>query len=698
PASTYGRGLWRIPLVAKAVQMTWPNGFEVLPAASHQVVRWAYDGPETGRINLDLMKDGEVLVRIAENVPAWHEEFDWTVPEDVPLESDYAIRAVTLDEAPSSDTSDGEFGIVEAERISVAAPNGGETLSLGQSTEIRWAHTGAIGSSVRVELLRDGGLVRTIAEATPIGPKEGMAYAWTVPTNLTVGPGYTVRVGSVDKPDAQDTSDAPFSVAGADTLTITDPNGGELWAPGSEQTIRWAFTGRPGSNVSLALLKSGLHVLDIVASAPVGVGDKGHYDWTVDFGLAPGVDYAVRIASTTKPDIQDDSDFFGIGVDASQLVTPGVDAEHAGPVTLWAWLHEMDGDPISGRTVAFEVNGAPVGQAQTDASGSAQLPITLSPDLTPGDWPLRASFAGDGSYAAATSDAVCTVHRSATSLVVPSGSGTVGAHAEVSATLNRLRDGAPLAGARLTFRLDGADVGTASTDAAGRATCMFRVRENEEPGERVMEAVFDGDSVNEPSAGVGTFVVELSPTAVRPADAVGSVGAPITLTADLIRTSDGLPLSGRLLRFEIEGSHIGDATTGPNGVAALTFQVPDTLPPTQHSLLVSFAGDSGHLASSGTAVVDIVPADTTLYTIDRTGTITGLVILRQFDLKRLTDNALLEGKTVSFRIDGTEVGTGVTNAGGDSTLNWIVTDGPATRTITAAFAGDAAYNGCADDA
>jgi hypothetical protein len=54
--------------------------------------------------------------------------------------------------------------------------------------------------------------------------------------------------------------------------------------------------------------------------------------------------------------------------------------------------------------------------------------------------------------------------------------------------------------------------------------------------------------------------------------------------------------------------------------------------------------------------------------------------------------------TITYRIDGTAVGTATTDSGGDSTLNWIITEGPATRTITAEFAGDAAYDPSSDTA
>jgi alpha-tubulin suppressor-like RCC1 family protein len=108
------------------------------------------------------------------------------------------------------------------------------------------------------------------------------------------------------------------------------------------------------------------------------------------------------------------------------------------------------------------------------------------------------------------------------------------------------------------------------------------------------------------------------------------------------------------------------------------------------SNVVAVAGGSYHsLAIVGRPERE----ETALSTIDRTGTITEPVILRAY-LKRVSDNAWLDGKTVEFRIDGTSVGTAVTGATGSSgraDLNWVITDGPTTRTIEAEFAGDAAY-------
>ncbi len=89
----------------------------------------------------------------------------------------------------------------------------------------------------------------------------------------------------------------------------------------------------------------------------------------------------------------------------------------------------------------------------------------------------------------------------------------------------------------------------------------------------------------------------------------------------------------------------------------------------------------------------VASEDTALYTIDRVGTIGELTILRGY-LTRTSDDAKLDGKTVEFSVDRTAVGSAVTGATGSSgraDLPWVISDGPATRTILAAFPGDADY-------
>ncbi|GDX41438.1 hypothetical protein LBMAG21_17300 [Armatimonadota bacterium] len=57
-------------------------------------------------------------------------------------------------------------------------------------------------------------------------------------------------------------------------------------------------------------------------------------------------------------------------------------------------------------------------------------------------------------------------------------------------------------------------------------------------------------------------------------------------------------------------------------------------------------------------------------------------------LKRSTDGARLSGRTVTFKVDGTTVGTATTDMNGLATLPYTVSLSVGTHKITTSFAGD----------
>ncbi|MDQ3940060.1 MAG: glycoside hydrolase family 92 protein, partial [Actinomycetota bacterium] len=76
-------------------------------------------------------------------------------------------------------------------------------------------------------------------------------------------------------------------------------------------------------------------------------------------------------------------------------------------------------------------------------------------------------------------------------------------------------------------------------------------------------------------------------------------GEQVTLAARLT-TSDGTPLVGRPITFEIAGQTLS-ATTDDSGVATLVATVPDH--GRSQEVLVQFAGDEGHRPSDTTATI-----------------------------------------------------------------------------------------------
>ncbi len=97
-------------------------------------------------------------------------------------------------------------------RVTVVAPNGGETLIPGTIQEIRWTFSGATGPKVKIELLKDGVVSRVIKGKAPIGAEGQGSFLWTIPVRRIEGSGYRIRITSTTVPGVTDTSDLEFKI------------------------------------------------------------------------------------------------------------------------------------------------------------------------------------------------------------------------------------------------------------------------------------------------------------------------------------------------------------------------------------------------------------------------------------------------------------------------------------------------------
>jgi len=96
-------------------------------------------------------------------------------------------------------------------------------------------------------------------------------------------------------------------------VTLTSPNGGEVWAAGSRYPINWAYTGDPG-NLKIELLRGSSVVSTLTSSVSKGSNGAGSYTWSISSRQSTGPDYKIRITSTSNGYVTDNSDkFFTIG-------------------------------------------------------------------------------------------------------------------------------------------------------------------------------------------------------------------------------------------------------------------------------------------------------------------------------------------------------------------------------------------------
>jgi hypothetical protein len=107
--------------------------------------------------------------------------------------------------------------LLAAQSLTITAPNGGETLTLGQTVQITWTATN-VSQKVKLQLIRGGGaLVGLIAgnlNATP------SSFTWTIGQTdsgtATADTNYKIRIRTMDSA-LEDASNATFTLAAAST-------------------------------------------------------------------------------------------------------------------------------------------------------------------------------------------------------------------------------------------------------------------------------------------------------------------------------------------------------------------------------------------------------------------------------------------------------------------------------------------------
>lgn len=96
--------------------------------------------------------------------------------------------------------------------IELDYPNGGETLLLGETVEIKWRSSESVTDKVKITLLKGGQIFSTITSSTD---NTGI-YGWKVPDTLPISPDYRIRVTWITTPEDianSDISSAVFSIS-----------------------------------------------------------------------------------------------------------------------------------------------------------------------------------------------------------------------------------------------------------------------------------------------------------------------------------------------------------------------------------------------------------------------------------------------------------------------------------------------------
>lgn len=255
---------------------------------------------------------------------------------------------------------------------------------------------------------------------------------------------------------------------------------------------------------------------------------------------------------------------------------------------------------------------------------------------------------------------------------------------------------ATLPGEPLSLQIDGATVATGVTAADGGMLFTYTVPAGTTLGPHPMTVTFGGDGNIAPTSASATLTVTAtSDTTIWIQPSQTAPGQDVIVPAQLQCASDLLPVSGKTLSLKLDGVSAASGVTDANGFAWIHTPIGAGIALGAHTVTVSFAGDSAYNPSSSDGSLTVVgKGDTYLWVGSATGVQGGGVRIWAW-LWRTSDWTGLSGKSVVFSVDGSPVQTLTTSIDGGALLFYTIPPNLSlgSHTVTAAFAGDANYNG-----
>ena len=250
---------FKIAAGSASVTVSVPNTALNWAIGSHQTISWKHNLGVPARFRIELSRDGGATYPevIASSVPASTTSagsYVWLVTGPA---ASARVRITSLNTPSATDIGNVNFTIAPA-TLTLTAPKAKVAWGYGSDQSITWTSNLGAGDLVDVQLSTDGGatwpttlasgidvLAKTATVTTPtLGAQSTTArlrLVWANPPGGLSGNGLNPGNFTIQPP----------------VITVTAPNGGNIWAVGSSQTIKWKSNLGSLENVTIELSTDG---------------------------------------------------------------------------------------------------------------------------------------------------------------------------------------------------------------------------------------------------------------------------------------------------------------------------------------------------------------------------------------------------------------------------------------------------------
>ena len=257
----------------KTITVVAPNGGEELSPGATFNIKWnSTNVTDPVRIRYST-NNGSSYTIIADSTTN-DGSYEWKVPTVNSSQCLVRINAVNVSGSPY-DESNSTFTIgtpTPVNTIRITSPNGGEVLTGGTTHNITWSSSTKFN---KVDIEYNNGSSWSVVVT---GTADDGSHIWTVPNISTTKAELWIK-GYDGDTNPTDYTDAVFTItpAPSGSITITSPNGGEVWAKSSTENITWTSSGQVG-NVKISYsTDGGVNWTSIVSST----ANDGSHSWSL---------------------------------------------------------------------------------------------------------------------------------------------------------------------------------------------------------------------------------------------------------------------------------------------------------------------------------------------------------------------------------------------------------------------------------
>ncbi|MDD5745726.1 MAG: hypothetical protein PHO30_00535, partial [Candidatus Omnitrophica bacterium] len=285
------------------ITVNQPDGGETLFVGDTAQIKWTPVGTYS-QVRLEYSTNAfsdelqtHSIAAVSAGSSGVQQSYDWTVADAIG--SNVKIRASDLNNSAVADVSNAVFSVKG--KLQVTVPNGAEVWKVGEQRSITWNRTGSV-ANVKLEHSIDGGTSYAFVIVASTDASTG-SYAWTLPDRI--GLQNKIRVSDADDASVNDVSDANFTIKGK--LTVTAPNGSEVWHVSQHESITWTKTGTIAA-VKLEYSTNGFsdELKTVTIAGGVDAVSGTPYDWTIPDALSNTV--KVRVTNEADDTVADVSD------------------------------------------------------------------------------------------------------------------------------------------------------------------------------------------------------------------------------------------------------------------------------------------------------------------------------------------------------------------------------------------------------